>query len=99
MPEIKSPSAEEIAKGKVNYDVKISIVYSQPGLKKEYYFERTVNHDNGNICEVFDSEGRYLTKVLFKSFPRVWKNGKFYTIETDDDGYQYVKRYKVTWNY
>jgi len=29
----------------------------------------------------------------------IMKNGKFYTIETDDAGYGYVKRYKVTWNF
>jgi hypothetical protein len=49
--------------------------------------------------DVFDSEGKYITKIPIHSFPRVWKNGKFYTIEADKDGFQYVKRYKVTWNY
>ena len=49
--------------------------------------------------DVFDSEGKYLTKIPIHSYPRVWKNGKFYTIEADKDGFQYVKRYKVTWNY
>jgi len=45
LPEIKSPSAQEIAKGNVNYDIKVSIVYSQPGLKKEYYFEGIVTYN------------------------------------------------------
>ncbi len=29
---------------------------------------------------------------------QVWKKGKLYTIERDEEGYQYVKRYKVNWN-
>ena len=52
--------------------------------------------------DVFDAEGRYMTKVLLRHrrmAPIVWKNHKLYTIEEDDEGYQLVKRYKVTWNY
>lgn len=50
--------------------------------------------------DVFDAEGRYITKVLLRhrlQTPIVWKNHKLYTIEEDEEGYQYVKRYKITW--
>jgi hypothetical protein len=50
-------------------------------------------------CDVFDSEGRYITKVPLKGRLQVWKKSKLYTIEENEEGYQYVKRYKVTWNY
>jgi len=53
----------------------------------------------GYYCDVFDSEGRYITKIPLKTNPRVWKNNKLYTIEEDEEGYQYVKRYKYTCNY
>jgi hypothetical protein len=53
----------------------------------------------GYYCDVFDSEGRYIAKIPLKTDPHVWKNHKLYTIEKDEEGYQYVKRYKVTWNY
>ena len=49
--------------------------------------------------DVFDLEGKFITKVILKSQPKMWKKNKLYTIEEDEDGYQYVKRYKVTWNY
>lgn len=49
--------------------------------------------------DVFDSEGKCITRLLLSSQPQVWKNGKLYTVEEDEDGYQYIKRYKVTWNY
>ena len=31
--------------------------------------------------------------------PRFWKNGKSYTVEDDENGYLYVKSYKVTWKF
>jgi hypothetical protein len=52
----------------------------------------------GYLFDVFDAEGKYVAKAVFGAIPQCWKGGKFYTIEEDDDGYQYVKRYKVTWN-
>lgn len=52
--------------------------------------------------DVYDREGRYLTKFPLKIVSwtsLIWKENKLYTVEEDEDGYQYVKRYKVTWNY
>lgn len=56
--------------------------------------------ETGKHCyDVFDSEGKCITRLLLSSQPQVWKNGKLYTVEEDEDGFQYIKRYKVTWNY
>lgn len=49
--------------------------------------------------DVFDSEGRYIAKVALKDRLQVWKKNRLYTIEEDEDGCQYVKRYKVTWKF
>ncbi len=54
--------------------------------------------EEGNYHDVFDSEGRYMAKIFLKATPHVWKKGKLYTIEEDEEGYQSVKRYKVKWN-
>jgi hypothetical protein len=43
-------------------------------------------------------EGKYIVKIPLKSLPRVLKNGRFYTIEEDEEGYQVIKRYKVIWD-
>jgi len=61
-------------------------------------FEKT---EDGNryYYDVFDPEGRYVTKIPLSFTPRVCKKSKLYTVEEDEDGYQYVKRYKVTWRY
>lgn len=51
------------------------------------------------IYDIFDVDGRFLVSIPLKSFPQVWKQNGIYFIETDEEGYQYIKRYKVTWNY
>jgi hypothetical protein len=55
-----------------------------PGQEESYY-------------DVFDPEGKYLAKVPLRSRPYVIKKDSLYTIEEDDEGYQTVKKYKVTW--
>ena len=49
--------------------------------------------------DIFDSEGRFITKIPLKNRPIVWKKGKVYCVEVDEEGYQYIKRYKATWKY
>jgi hypothetical protein len=51
----------------------------------------------GYYCDVFDEEGKYIAKIPLGFTPRIWKNNKLYTIEEDEEGYQYIKRYKATW--
>lgn len=61
--------------------------YEKVPERDEYYYD------------VFDQEGRYIAKIPLRMRPMVWKKNKFYTIEEDEQGYQAVKRYKVTWKY
>jgi len=51
-------------------------------------------------CEVFDPQGRYLTDIIFpiNMLPGLFKRGKLYTVEEDEEGYRVIKRYKVKWN-
>ena len=57
----------------------------------------------GYYYDVFNLEGKYITKVCLNSLllrsSNIWKKEKLYTIEEDEEGYQVVKRYKVTWKY
>ena len=64
----------------------VSTFKRTPDRKKYYY-------------DIFDAEGKYILTVPFKSGPRIILNNRIYTIEEDEDGYQCVKRYKVSWNY
>jgi 6-bladed beta-propeller len=49
------------------------------------------------IHDVFDKEGRFLARVPLRSHGLKISGGKYYALEEDEDGYQYVKRYAVTW--
>jgi hypothetical protein len=48
--------------------------------------------------DIFDVSVRYILKIPFKTSFRIHKN-KLYAVEEDEEGYQVVKRYKITWNY
>lgn len=47
--------------------------------------------------DVFDSEGRYIAKVVLPTRPYVWKKGRLYTIEEDEQGYRSIKVYRSVW--
>lgn len=49
------------------------------------------------IYDIFDNEGRYLARIPIKKKPLVGKKGKLYAIEEDEDGFQSLKRYQMTW--
>ncbi len=49
--------------------------------------------------DVFDPDGKYMAKIPLKSRPDVIKKGRLYTIEEDEEGYQLVKRYGVSWKF
>jgi hypothetical protein len=51
----------------------------------------------GFFYDVFDPEGRYLTRVPLNGEPQAFRDGKIYLITLDKAGYQYIKRCKVTW--
>jgi len=59
-------------------------------------YERVVDGED-YYYDIFDEEGKYIANIPLGFFPRTWKNNKLYTIEEDEDGYQYIKCYKVTW--
>jgi len=58
-----------------------------------------IKNGEGYYFDIFDSEGKYIAKIPLEFQPQAFKKSKLYTIEEDEDGYQYVKRYKVTWRY
>lgn len=49
--------------------------------------------------DVFDSDGFYYAKVWTEYISFIFKRGKMYRMDTDQDtGYMTIKRYKVTWS-
>jgi len=58
----------------------------------------------GRYWDVFNPEGKFIAKIAISheflmGRPIIFKGGNLYLIEADEEGYQYVKRYKVTWRY
>lgn len=51
----------------------------------------------GACYDVFDTEGRYLARVLLPARIRLIKNRKLYTIEEDEESLPSVKRYSLEW--
>jgi hypothetical protein len=58
-----------------------------------------VDEGEGYYHDVFDSEGKFIAKIPLKIRPYIFKYQKLYTVEQDEEGYLFVKRYKVTWKY
>ena len=61
-------------------------------------YEKTEDEEE-DYYDVFDPEGKYIVRIFLKYRPQVWKNKKLYMIEENEEGFQVVKRYKVTWSF
>ena len=58
----------------------------------------TWEKENGEYnYDIFTAEGKYLVRVLLNFTPLVIKKNKIYAVETDEEGYQTIKRYQVSW--
>lgn len=53
--------------------------------------------DGKSIHDIFDTEGRFIGRIPLKPSGVEILKGKYYALEEDEDGYQTVKRYAVTW--
>ncbi len=54
--------------------------------------------DDGKVVnDIFDPDGRFLGRIPLESYGIAILKDKYYALEQDEDGYQYVKRYAVTW--
>jgi hypothetical protein len=53
--------------------------------------------DGKDVNDVFDAEGRFLGRIPLKSYGIAILKDKYYALEQDGEGYQYVKLYAVTW--
>ena len=51
------------------------------------------------LFNIFDREGRYFCDYPIPGEPIVFKNGKLYAIIQDDEGIQYIKRYRMIWKH
>jgi len=98
--------AEELKK--TPPQVQASLVFPKYYPAYEHFFLTDLGHvfvktwektkDGKRLYDIFDAEGRFISQVPLKPSGIEILNGKYYALEEDEDGYQYVKRYAVSWN-
>ena len=63
--------------------------------------EKVKDKESFVYFDVFDSEGKYITKVPIElkdyRYPLLWKKKKLYIIDETEEGYKIIKRYEVKW--
>jgi hypothetical protein len=88
--ETKMPKEKSIVEGML-VDDKSNLWIKTNELKKEGDKILTA-------FDIFDSDGYYFAKVWTAVIPSIFKKGKMYRMDTDQDtGYRSLKRYKVIW--
>ncbi len=63
-------------------------------------YERVKDKEQYYYFDVFDPIGKYIAKIPIKAGRTrqyIWKKNKLYTVEVDEEGYPFIKRYKVIW--
>ena len=63
---------------------------------------KRLKNKGGRYWDVFNPEGKFIAKIpisheALMERPIIFKGGKLYLVEADEEGFQFVKRYKVTW--
>jgi hypothetical protein len=61
------------------------MTYEKGKVKKEFYWD------------VFDAEGRYVTRVPIVGQIRLWRDGKVYFFVENEDGYKVLKCFRARW--
>lgn len=59
-------------------------------------WEKTKDN-RGFFYDVSDPEGKYIAKISFSGYLKLWVKGKLYTAEETEDGFPVIKRYNVIW--
>jgi len=78
-----------------------NILTDEDGLIYVKTYEKTSPNSQYYYFDVFDNKGIYLVKLpIYMNLDNksVWKNNKLYTIETDQNDFQVVKRFDIKWN-
>ncbi|UCE42754.1 MAG: 6-bladed beta-propeller [Candidatus Aminicenantes bacterium] len=50
------------------------------------------------VHDIFDSEGRFIAQFTSKINVSVWKNGKAYAVDENEEGFYVIKKFSVRWD-
>jgi hypothetical protein len=70
-------------------------VCSDQGWLLVQTFEKSAN--GYYVFDMFDEQGRFLTRIPLRGQPKIWKKGKLYCREEDEAGFQLLIRYSFKW--
>jgi hypothetical protein len=59
-----------------------------------FTYEKAID---ASCWDVFEEEGRYFARIHLNISPVVIRDSQMYAIKQDEDGFQFVKRFKITW--
>ena len=102
-------TAEEKAEMKKFIKPGMNVVFDFPKSHSAYsqFFLSDLGHlfvrtwektkDGKSIHDIFDAEGRFIGRIPLKPSGVEILRGKYYALEQDEDGYQTIKRYALTW--
>jgi hypothetical protein len=100
---------KEAQEKRVPYGTKVTFDFSKYHSAYRRFFVSDLGHvfvetweatkDGAKIHDIFDAEGRFISSVPFRPLGITILRGKYYALEEDAEGYQYIKRYAVTWTY
>ena len=57
------------------------------------------NEKDEFVHDIFDSEGRFISQFTSKINVGIWKNGKAYAADENQDGFNVIKKYAVRWEH
>ncbi len=70
---------------------------STDDLGNIYVWTYENDDENNRYFDVFNRNGKYISKIKLKSFPTFWKNNKLYFVREGEMGFHQVVRCKVEW--
>lgn len=70
---------------------------STDDLGNIYVWTYESDDEDSRYFDVFNREGKYISKIKLKSFPTCWKNNKLYFVRVGEKGFHQVVRCEVEW--
>ncbi len=96
MPENTGVNFRELLDFPATYPAMSSFLVDELDRLYVRTYEKGKTKDSYSV-DVFSPEGKLIDRCEITGTPILVKNGQLYTIEKDEEGYQYICRYKATW--
>ncbi|MDW3229584.1 MAG: 6-bladed beta-propeller [Acidobacteriota bacterium] len=96
MPETPGVNLREMIAFPDNYPAFSTFFVDEQGRLYVRTYEKGKAKDS-YLVDIFSPEGKFIYRCEIAGTPFLVKNSKLYTIEKDEEDYQYICRYQATW--